>query len=84
MLEINNLNIKTYFIFFLGNHNNIQGIHIKKCYTKTMYTIPFHDVLVRNEIYFVTNEINFVTNEFFFVTDEINFVMNEIILSILK
>ena len=30
------------------------------------YRSPFHDVLVRNEIYFVGKDINFVTNEFFF------------------
>ena len=29
--------------------------------------IPFHDVLVKNEIYFVRKDIYFVTHEYFFV-----------------
>ena len=48
-------------------------------------SIPFHDVIVRNENHFVRRTINLVTNEFFFVvnetknfTNEINFVTYEI------
>ena len=41
-------------------------------------TIPFHEVLVRSEIYFVGKEINLVTNKIFFVINEINFVTYEI------
>ena len=41
-------------------------------------TIPFYEVLVRNEIYFVGKEIIFFKNEFFFVLDDIKFFTNEI------
>ena len=40
--------------------------------------IPFHDVLVKNDIYFVRKAIHFLTNNFFFVMNEIDFLTNEI------
>ena len=40
-------------------------------------SIPFHNVLVRNDIYFVRKEMSFVSR-MFFVINEIHFFTNEI------
>ena len=40
-------------------------------------SIPFHDVLVKNEIYFVGKEIKFVINDFVFIINEIIIFPNE-------
>ena len=70
----------------MGFFFKVNGI-FGKCYISSsnmghsFETIPFHDVIVRNEIYFVRKEIHFVTDEFFFVINEMHFSQMKLILS---
>ena len=75
------IKIQVYLLFILisipleRNYGDHYGTMLA---VEAQLSLPFHDALVRIEIYFVTETINFVTIEFFFVINEIKIFTNEL------